>query len=81
MLSKSAFARTSSGSGAQPNESDLTSHRHYVNHDGEEGHSPAKTKAGNVPAGASAKCADGSYSFSRHHAGTCSRHGGVREWE
>ncbi|WP_182058833.1 DUF3761 domain-containing protein, partial [Pantoea sp. ME81] len=23
---------------------------------------------------------DGSYSFSTHHRGTCSRHGGVAEW-
>jgi hypothetical protein len=30
-----------------------------------------------VPAGATAECRDGSYSFSQHHSGTCSRHGGV----
>jgi hypothetical protein len=82
VLSSSAvFARTSSGASAEPNESELTSHRHYVNHDGQDVHSPAKTKGGNVPAGASAKCTDGTYSFSRHHAGTCSRHGGVEQWE
>ena len=27
-----------------------------------------------------AVCADGSYSYSAHHEGTCSWHGGVREW-
>ncbi len=32
------------------------------------------------PAGASAKCRDGSYSFSAHRSGTCSRHGGVAAW-
>ncbi|ORA77245.1 serine/threonine protein kinase [Mycolicibacter kumamotonensis] len=32
------------------------------------------------PAGASAVCRDGSYSFSRHRSGACSNHGGVRRW-
>jgi hypothetical protein len=31
-------------------------------------------------AGASAVCADGSYSFSAHRSGTCSSHGGVHWW-
>jgi hypothetical protein len=66
---------------AQPNESELTSHGHYVNKSGQEVHSPAKTKSGRVPNGASARCIDGTYSFSQHHSGTCSRHGGVAEWE
>lgn len=30
--------------------------------------------------GATAKCADGTYSFSAHHSGTCSHHGGVAVW-
>jgi hypothetical protein len=30
--------------------------------------------------GATAKCQDGSYSHSKHHTGTCSKHGGVAEW-
>ena len=33
-----------------------------------------------APPGASAKCRDGSYSFSQHHSGTCSHHGGVAVW-
>jgi hypothetical protein len=33
-----------------------------------------------VPAGATARCADGTYSFSEHRSGTCSYHGGVAEW-
>jgi hypothetical protein len=33
-----------------------------------------------VPAGASAQCRDGSYSFSQHRRGTCSHHGGVALW-
>jgi hypothetical protein len=32
------------------------------------------------PAGATAQCRDGSYSFSEHHRGTCSHHGGVATW-
>jgi hypothetical protein len=33
-----------------------------------------------VPAGATAECADGTYSYSLHRQGTCSYHGGVAEW-
>ncbi len=32
------------------------------------------------PAGATALCKDGTYSFSQHHSGTCSHHGGVARW-
>lgn len=65
---------------ASPNESELDSHRQYINKDGQTVHSPAKSKSGAIPAGASAQCHDGSYSFSRHHSGTCSHHGGVGRW-
>ena len=65
----------------QPDESDLDNHGHYVNHDGNVIHSPAHSRSGTVPAGATAQCRDGSYSFSQHHSGTCSRHGGVASWE
>jgi hypothetical protein len=37
-------------------------------------------KSPTVPAGATAKCRDGSYSFSLHASGTCSGHGGVAVW-
>jgi hypothetical protein len=38
-------------------------------------------RAGNTdPTGATAKCKDGTYSKSKHRAGTCSSHGGVAEW-
>jgi len=33
-----------------------------------------------IPAGATAKCNDGTYSFSKHRQGACSRHGGVNVW-
>ncbi len=36
-----------------------------------------KTTTPTHPAGASAKCNDGTYSYSLHHSGTCSHHGGV----
>lgn len=32
------------------------------------------------PAGASAQCRDGTYSFSQNRRGTCSGHSGVAEW-
>ncbi len=38
------------------------------------------TAAPQVPAGATAICVDGTYSFSQHRRGTCSHHGGVRTW-
>jgi uncharacterized protein DUF3761 len=36
---------------------------------------PAATAG--APAGATAKCKDGTYSMSKTHSGTCSHHGGV----
>jgi hypothetical protein len=33
-----------------------------------------------VPAGASARCRDGTLSYSQNRRGTCSHHGGVAEW-
>lgn len=42
---------------------------------------PAKSAAmTSSPEGATAKCKDGSFSKSKHHSGTCSRHGGVDSW-
>jgi hypothetical protein len=45
------------------------------------------TKAGKAgssdnsdPTGAIAQCKDGLYSHSKHHSGTCARHGGVAKW-
>lgn len=50
----------------------------YTNVDGNE--VPNPYVAPSRPAGASAICRDGSYSFSQHRSGTCSHHGGVAEW-
>ena len=37
-------------------------------------------RAPSAPAGATATCRDGTYSFSQHASGTCSHHGGVAAW-
>lgn len=50
----------------------------YKNVDGNE--IPSPYQAPNAPVGATAKCRDGSYSFSQHRSGTCSHHGGVADW-
>jgi hypothetical protein len=36
--------------------------------------------AATPPAGATARCVDGSYSFSQSRSGTCSGHKGVAQW-
>ena len=51
---------------------------HYTNVDGNSVHSPMH--AHGRPVGATAHCGDGTWSFSQHHSGTCSHHGGVSSW-
>jgi hypothetical protein len=50
----------------------------YVNSRGNCVHRPVR--ASRAPAGAAAKCRDGTYSFSQSRRGTCSWHGGVAQW-
>jgi hypothetical protein len=50
----------------------------YTNSSGHQVCRPMRAK--HAPEGATAKCRDGTYSFSEHHRGTCSHHGGVAEW-
>lgn len=50
----------------------------YVNSRGHCVHRPVR--ANHVPFGATARCRDGSYSFSESRRGTCSWHGGVASW-
>lgn len=57
----------------------LSNDNYYTNSDGNSVHSPARDSDG-VPAGATAVCEDGTYSFSQHRSGTCSHHGGVARW-
>jgi hypothetical protein len=54
------------------------SSRYYTNVSGHRVHRPVQ--AAQRPSGATARCADGSYSFSEHRRGTCSYHGGVATW-
>jgi hypothetical protein len=51
---------------------------YYTNVDGDRVESPRKADA--PPPGATARCGDGTYSFSTHRSGTCSHHGGVARW-
>ena len=50
----------------------------YVNTAGNTVCSPYSSPT--TPAGATAQCVDGTYSFSQSHRGTCSHHGGVSQW-
>ena len=52
--------------------------KYYTNSKGEKVQSP--TYYTSRPAGATALCRDGTYSFSRSRRGTCSHHGGVARW-
>jgi hypothetical protein len=64
----------------EPDEAQLSEHGHYVNRSGQNVHAPAHTRNGQPPSGATARCRDGSYSFSKHRSGTCSGHHGVADW-
>ncbi|MGC2163808.1 MAG: DUF3761 domain-containing protein [Silvibacterium sp.] len=63
---------------SSPQNLQLSNNYYYVNSDGRRVHFPAKVAS--APLGAAAVCRDGSYSFSQHHRGTCSPHGGVSQW-
>ena len=51
---------------------------YYTNSAGQRVQSP--TYYPSAPRGATARCVDGTYSFSRNRRGTCSHHGGVAYW-
>jgi hypothetical protein len=48
---------------------------YYLNVSGVCVHRPSAS-----PAGATAQCRDGTYSYSKHASGTCSGHHGVKVW-
>ncbi|MFL6726010.1 MAG: DUF3761 domain-containing protein [Sphingomicrobium sp.] len=50
----------------------------YVNSRGHCVHRPVHARS--APAGATAKCGDGTFTFSESRRGTCSHHGGVVQW-
>lgn len=51
---------------------------HYVNSSGHLVHSPSCSEEHQRR---TAECRDGSISYSEHHRGTCSYHGGVAHWD
>jgi hypothetical protein len=63
-----------------PVEGQLQQHGSYTDAKGEVVHAPSSSVSGGVPDGATAKCGDGTYSFSHSRSGTCSRHGGAVQW-
>ncbi|MET8874936.1 DUF3761 domain-containing protein [Nocardia sp. NPDC004604] len=50
----------------------------YLNSDNQCVHRPQSASA--APPGATARCKDGTYSYSQNRSGTCSHHGGVSAW-
>jgi len=52
----------------------------YTNSQGNRVRSPTRTADNQPPAGATAQCRDGTFSFSQSRRGTCSHHGGVAKW-
>ncbi|MDD5318412.1 MAG: DUF3761 domain-containing protein [Candidatus Pacebacteria bacterium] len=57
----------------------LSTTNQYTNTYGAKVNSPSYSSNG-IPAGATAQCNDGTFSFSLHHSGSCSHHGGVSLW-
>lgn len=78
-----AFAQTTQPSQNPPSQQQqqkpkCTDNGTYINSKGETVKRPETCSA--APQGATAQCADGSYSFSQSRRGTCSHHGGVAKW-
>lgn len=65
-------------SGEDQKSDNNTKVKYYTNTRGEKVQSPTYYKS--PPAGATAECRDGTYSFSKSRRGTCSHHGGVKRW-
>ncbi|WP_158745688.1 DUF3761 domain-containing protein [Acidisphaera sp. L21] len=57
----------------------ISSHGFYQSTDGRMVHGPTRT-ASPAYGRISATCRDGTQSYSHHHRGTCSGHGGVGVW-
>jgi Protein of unknown function (DUF3761) len=76
-LAAVAIGGPASASCLQPDENELATHHCYTNGYGADVHSPSYDAYG-PPVGATAQCADGTWSFSQHSRGTCSHHGGER---
>ena len=63
---------------AKTNQTTSQPPHYYRNRDGQSVKGPVRALS--APAGATAQCRDGSWSFSQHRQGTCSHHGGVASW-
>lgn len=75
-----AFALAAVSTAASPIEARSCGGSYYENISGRCVHRPIMSPHQHL-SGASAHCRDGSESFSQHHRGTCSHHGGVAFWE
>ena len=53
---------------------------YYQATDGSMEHGPTHTRE-TADGRVTADCRDGTFSYSHHHQGTCSGHGGVEKWE
>jgi hypothetical protein len=73
-----ATGNDTSGAGNNGGGSGSCGQDYYRNSDGVCVHRPASGPG--APAGATARCNDGTYSYSTHRSGTCSHHGGVAVW-
>lgn len=72
------YQQTQPAQEAAVQQNTLSNDNYYTNSNGNTIHSPAYSNS--VPIGATARCGDGTYSFSQHRQGTCSHHGGVVNW-
>lgn len=75
---KDSVPQTTPSQPATQNSAGLSNDNYYTNVSGNKVHSPTYSET--IPIGASAKCRDGTYSFSQNRRGTCSHHGGVARW-
>jgi Protein of unknown function (DUF3761) len=75
LLAAAALAALSAAGAAAHPAATACSPGYYKNVSGHCVHSPSTD-----PSGATAKCRDGTYSYSEHASGTCSHHGGVARW-
>lgn len=69
---------TSQAPASPPAEEEACTNGTYVNSAGNTVCRPEESTS--QPAGATAECEDGTYSFSESRSGTCSHHGGVKRW-
>jgi hypothetical protein len=77
--SSKASKSSSSSSSSKSSSSKSSSSQKATSSTGSGGDQPAGSVNSN-PSGATARCKDGTYSHSKSHSGSCSKHGGVAEW-